>query len=261
MAGRSYYDAGFGRYYVAGVPIQVNSSFNAGSMSGAYNAGAVDHGNAVTGVKVASDFYVTFAGLATGKILGVGNDGSTTNTFSDATGCTGPSAAARKIRQAFAHNAINGLVAIYDGSANTYLCSQKKAGGAGLAQTVTSVDVRTGASWNPTGSALRPFLWSTAGSAYKGNALDPTSFATDTTYDIGSTPLGGGTVRAVVNGAEWPNGIDMDSDGSATDNPIAFLSTNVAWWGTIPSSGSASAAPKPKRSRNGPFNSLPFTLP
>lgn len=249
MVANSYYDGA--NTWLAGVPITVNSSFSAGSMSAAYGVGSLDSYRQFTGVKVASDYYVSFYNdQNTGTVKSVGNDGTTSNTHTTSA-CTGSTSTSAKIRQPFGHNAVNGIVVTYNGSSASYVCSQKKAGGTGVNQAIADVDVRTGVSFNPTGSALRAFLWTTTGLAYQGDALDVTSFAAASAYNIGSSVLSGATVRGVVNGAESAAGIDMDADADTVDNPIAFLSSGLAWWGTAAAASSGGACNRPIPSLSG----------
>lgn len=141
------------------------------------------------------------------------------------------------------------------GNSHTYIQS------APIGGTVTTVDagvidlIPLG-DWDPTGSLRRGWWVNKADGTVRvsNSATTVASIATNATYDIGSTPLGGSTPLFAITG------LDMDGNG-ATANPVVLMAdgTHFAWWGTPPSTGGGYRAPK--RKATGPFNSYPFSIP
>lgn len=84
--------------------------------------------------------------------------------------------------------------------------------------------------WDPTGSLRRPWWINKAdGTVRVGNsATAPSSVSTNATYDIGSTPLGGSTPLYAITG------LDLDLDGTTTDNPLVMMAdgSHYAAWGS-----------------------------
>ena len=128
-----------------------------------------------------------------------------------------------------------------NGSANSYQ----------IDVTIASKTLVPGADCDPTGSLRRAWWFSTDGKAYRTNNASPTTVAADTTYDIPSGSLGGGSVNAVT--------CDRDMNGDSRSDLLVTLTTgNAVWFGSAPSSGGPRA---PARKVTGPFNNLPFRGP
>ena len=101
--------------------------------------------------------------------------------------------------------------------------------------------------WDPTGSLRRAWWINKADGTVRvsNSATTVASIAPNATYDIGSTPLAGSTPLFAITG------LDMDGDGSATDNPVILMAdgTHFAWWGTPPVV--ATSTPKPSHAPPG----------
>lgn len=84
--------------------------------------------------------------------------------------------------------------------------------------------------WDPTGSLRRAWWVSKADGTVRvsNSASAPTSISTNATYDIGSTPLGGSTPLFAITG------LDLDGDGTTTDNPLVLMAdgSHYAAWGS-----------------------------
>lgn len=110
--------------------------------------------------------------------------------------------------------------------------------------------------WNPTGSLQRGWWVNKADGTVRVSNSGTTvaSIATNATYDLGSTPLGGSTPLFAITG------LDVDQDSDAADNPVVMMAdgTHFAWWGTPPSTA---GPPRAKDNKRGPFNNLPFRAP
>lgn len=73
--------------------------------------------------------------------------------------------------------------------------------------------------WDPTGSLRRGWWINKADGTVRvsNSATTVASIATNATYDIGSTPLGGSTPLFAITG------LDVDRDSTATDNPVVMM--------------------------------------
>lgn len=83
--------------------------------------------------------------------------------------------------------------------------------------------------WDPTGSLRRAWWVNKADGTVRVSNSGTTvgSISTNATYDIGSTPLAGSTPLFAIMG------LDVDRDGTATDNPVVMMAdgSHFAAWG------------------------------
>lgn len=213
----------------------------------------------IAGVKVSASFYFG-ARAGNSKIYTDGYSGSGTSFLFDPVAIgpcnVGPATATATIRPAFTDGTL-GVVAAYDSASGgtTHICAQNSSGTRVIQEVDSAVDLRPGVYFTfPAGSA-RIYMWTTAGVAYVGNGASPTALSNEsgTTHDI---TCDSGTVTQVLAG------VDVDNDGSSTDNVLAFCSSgNAQYWGSPIAAAASSGYSAPKRSRIGPFNNLPFRAP
>ena len=144
---------------------------------------------------------------------------------------------------------MNGTLAVVSakntGNGHTYIEISNSSGT--LTEIDKTEDLVPGCAWDPTGSLNRGW-WirrtSSAGQAYRTDSISaPTTIThADSTYDIGSTELQSGDPLTMLCG------LDVDGDGSSTDNPLLVLNNKaLAYWGE-PRSASrtrASRVPNP----------------
>lgn len=91
------------------------------------------------------------------------------------------------------------------------------------------IDLMPLGDWDPTGSLRRAWWVNKADGTVRVSNSGTTvgSISTNATYDIGSTPLAGSTPLFAIMG------LDVDRDGTATDNPVVMMAdgSHFAAWG------------------------------
>ena len=113
-------------------------------------------------------------------------------------------------------------------NSHTYIMSAP-IGGTITTTDAGAIDLMPLGDWDPTGTLRRGWWVNKADGTVRvsNSATTVGSISTNATYDIGSTPLAGSTPLFAIMG------LDVDRDGTATDNPVVMMAdgSHFAAWG------------------------------
>ena len=224
-----------------------------GASFATYNSGGNNFGLECSGAWASSTHY---GGACWGSSAAsvVGYNGTTT-IYSNSVGpisCGGLSGGTLVARQSFgAAGATNNPVFhVAHNGTNSQVCGVSWSGSTAARiadQTFSSKAIVGGAYFS---SVI--WVWDSTGVAYSGGGSVVSYFADESgsTYDLACDS---GSLALVVLG------LDVDQDGSSTDNLTGFCTSgNIVYYGEAQPS-TASASPRPKGSR--PFDGFPFVMP
>lgn len=167
--------------------------------------------------------------------------------------------------QPVAANGTLGVFTVRKGSDSKIYVRTVSSSGITQINTGSTTDLRPLGDWDPSGS-LRRVWWvgSADGKTYASDSVSaPTAIAANATYDMsaealqGSTPVVGFT-KQYDGVTDSYIGVDMNQDGTSGDAVVLLANEEIAYYGEPPVT---SSAPRPKRSRSGPFNFWPFRAP